>query len=236
LDHVMKITRAVTSLIVGFGLLSATAANAHYLWIEQPAKGNAIIHFGEFNEGVIEHSPGRMDEMPSIEAFIGATPLSVSKQADQFMLSGRAGSSAVTAQELDYAVKDWRVNGIGLAKPMFYARYGAANVPTLDLDILPATDGRSVQVFLHGKPLPAAAFSLHARNGWSQSGKADAQGKISVAMPWRGQYLVEVIALENAPGAYNGTAYDVVRHRATLTLIQSKGPTTFAIPLAAHHE
>jgi hypothetical protein len=226
----------IRPLIMAGFLVSATAANAHYLWIEQPAKGNAIIHFGEFNEGVIEHSPGRMDEMPSIEAFAGTSPLSVSKQADQFLLSGRAGSSTITAQELDYAVKDWRANGIGLAKPMYYARFGAANMPTLDLDILPAADGKSVQVFLHGKPLPAASFSLHARNGWSQTGKADALGRISISMPWRGQYLVEVIELEKAPGNYNGTAFDVVRHRTTLTLMQPKGAPTFTLPPAVHHE
>jgi hypothetical protein len=217
-------------------LLSATTANAHYLWIEQPLKGNAIIHFGEYNEGVIEHSPGRMDEMPSIEAFAGAVPLVVTKEADQFRLSARKGNDAITAQEGDYPVKDWRANGIGLAKPMYYARLGTTSAPTLDLDIVPAADGRSAQIFLHGKPLSSAAFSLHAPNGWSQSGKADKDGKISMAMPWRGQYLVEVIGLEKAPGTYQGAAYDVVRHRATLTLIQSKGATTFAVPLSEHHE
>ncbi len=232
----MKIRLIATSLLVSASLLGATAANAHYLWIEQPAKGNAIIHFGEFNEGVIEHSPGRMEEMPSIEAFSGATPLSVAKQADRFLLSASAGGEAITAQELDYPVKDWRANGIGLAKPMFYARFGAATSPTLDLDILPAADGTSAQVFLHGKPLASAAYSLHAPNGWSQSGKADADGKIRIGLPWRGQYLVEVIQLEKAPGSYQGAAYDVLRHRTTLTLIQPIGAPTFAVPLASHHE
>jgi hypothetical protein len=224
------------SLITAALLATANTANAHYLWIEQPAKGNAIIHFGEFNEGVIEHSPGRMDEMPSIEAFARAAPLSVSKQADQFLLSARTGSLAIIAQELDYAVKDWRANGIGLAKPMYYARFGAATAPTLDLDILPAADGKSAQVYLHGKPLAAAAFSLHAPNGWSQTGKADKEGKIALSQPWRGQYLVEVIVPEAAPGTYNGAAYDIVRHRATLTLIQAKGAATLAVPVAPHRD
>lgn len=224
------------ALIAAALLVTASTANAHYLWIEPPAKGNAIIHFGEFNEGVIEHSPGRMDEMPSVEAFAGTTPLTVSKEHDRFLLSARVGSTAITAQERDYAVKDWRANGIGLAKPMYYARFGAAVTPTLDLDILPAVDGKSVQVFLRGKPLAAAAFSLHAPNGWSQTGKATKDGRISLSMPWRGQYLVEVIVPETAPGTYNGAAYDVVRHRATLTLIQAKGVATFAVPVAAHKD
>lgn len=224
------------SLCTAALMISASTANAHYLWIEQPAKGNAIIHFGEFNEGVIEHSPGRMDEMPSIDAFAGKTPLKVSKQAKQFLLSARTGTTAITAQELDYAVKDWRASGIGLAKPMYYARFGAATAPTLDLDILPAADGKTAQVFLYGKPLAAAAFSIHAPNGWSQSGKADKDGKITLSQPWRGQYLVEVIAPEKAPGTYNGVAYDVVRHRATLTLLQPKGVATFAVATAKHDD
>ena len=222
--------------IIAALMLCSSAANAHYLWIEQPVKGNAVIHFGEFNEGVIGQSPGRMDEMPSIEAFAEAAPLSVAKEASQFRLSARTGRTAITARELDYAVKDWRANGIGLAKPMYYARFGVSAKPSLDLDIVPTAGGTSAQVFLRGKPLASASFSLHAPNGWSQTGKADKQGKISLTMPWRGQYLVEVIELEKAPGSYQGTAYDVVRHRATLTMIQSSGPSTFAVPLAAHQE
>ncbi len=232
----MKLKFIARSLLVVGSVVGATVANAHYLWIEQPATGNAIIHFGEFNEGVIEHSPGRMDEMPSIEAFAGTTSLSVAKQADRFLLSAPTGGTPITAQELGYPVKDWRANGIGLAKPMFYARFGVAPSPTLDLDILPAADGTSAQIFLHGKPLSSAAYSLHAPNGWSQSGKADADGKISFGLPWRGQYLVEVIQLEKAAGSYRGAAYDVLRHRATLTLTQPKGIATFAVPLASHHE
>ncbi len=211
-------------------LLSATAANAHYLWIEQPDEGNAVVRFGEFNEGLIERSPGRMDEMPSVEAFAGNKPLTVATRPEGFLLSVKAGSEGLTAREGDYAVKDWRANGIGFAKPMYYARFGPASTPSLDLDIIAAATGGAVWIYLHGKPLPSAAVNIYAPNGWSRSERADKDGRLMIAMPWRGQYVLEVIHAEAAPGTFSGAAYDVVRHRATLTLVQSAGVTTFAIP------
>ena len=224
------------SLVAMFG---ASSANAHYLWIEQPTTGNAIIHVGEFSEGVIEKSPGRMDEMPSIEAFSGPTPVTISKQATHYLLSATAANASVTAQEGDYPVKDWTASGIGIAKPMYYARFGpgsAGATPSLALDIIPAADGKSVQVWLRGKPLAGATVALHARNGWSKSDKADAEGRLAIAMPWRGQYVVEVIHAEKQPGLYDGKSYDIMRHRATLTMIQPKGAPTFAVAPPAHHD
>ncbi len=227
-------------LMVGIvAMLGASPASAHYLWIEQPALGNAIIHFGEFNEGVIEKSPGRMDEMPSIEAFAGDKPLTVTKQATQYLLSAPTGKTTLTAREDDYVVKDWTASGIGIAKPIYYARFGpgsAGSAPTLDLDIIPAADGKSVQVWLRGKALAGATVALHARNGWSKSDKANAEGRMAIAMPWRGQYVVEVIHAEKQPGVFAGKSYDVIRHRATLTMIQLKGAPTFAVAPPAHHD
>lgn len=227
------------ALVAALTLIATDAARAHYLWIEQPATGNAVVHFGEYNEGVIERSPGRMDEMPSIEAFAGQTPLKIAKQASHYTLSAKAAALAVTAQELDYPVKDWRANGIGLAKPMYYARLASAHAaatPLQTLDILPATDRKSVQVWLKGKPLAGASVALHARNGWTKSDKTDADGRLNIVMPWRGQYVVEVIHAERQPGSFGGAAYDVIRHRATLTLVQPTGPATFAVAAPPHHD
>ena len=214
-------------------LLTTTSANAHYLWIEQPAEGNAIIRFGEYNDGLIERSPGRMEEMPSVEAFQGNKPLAVSSSPNGFQLSAKAGREGLTAREGDYAVKDWRANGIGLAKPMYYARFGPATAPSLDLDVVAAATGGTVQIFLKGKPLSAASVNIYAPNGWSRSERADTEGKLTITTPWRGQYVLEVIHAENKPGSFNGAAYDVIRHRATLTLVQSNGSATFTIPAAA---
>lgn len=215
-------------------LLSATAANAHYLWIEQPEEGNAVVRFGEFNEGLIEQSPGRMDEMPSVEAFAGDKPLTVTSLPHGFLLSTKVGKEGLTAHEGDYAVKDWRANGIGLAKPMYYARFGPTSMPRLDLDIVAAATGGAVQIFLHGRPLSLASVNIYAPNGWSRSERADKDGRLTIITPWRGQYVLEVIHAEVAPGSFKGVAYDIVRHRATLTLIENAGAETFAVRRSPH--
>ncbi|WP_337847893.1 hypothetical protein [Sphingomonas sp.] len=229
----MKIKYIAASLLVLASLIGATAANAHYLWIEQPAAGNAIIHFGEFDEGLIERSPGRMDEMPSIDAFSGGVALTVTKLPDHFALSARYSANApVTAQELGDPVKDWRASGNGIVKPMFYARYavvGDAPTARLDLDIVPASDGKSVQVWFHGKPLTGATVNLFAPNGWAKTDKTGADGKLAMTLPWRGYYVAEVIYREAVTGSFRGADYEAVRHRATLTLDQPNGPATFRI-------
>ena len=65
--------------LLAIATLAPSFANAHYLWFAQQANGTPVIHFGEFNEGLIERSPGRMDEFPSINAFAGTSALRVTK-------------------------------------------------------------------------------------------------------------------------------------------------------------
>jgi hypothetical protein len=226
-------------VIAALVTLAPSFANAHYLWFAQQANGAPIIHFGEFNEGLIERSPGRMDEMPAISAFIGTTPLTVTKTASHFALSGIASTSGpITAQELTYPIKDWRANGIGIVKPMYYARFarlGTTATPSLPLDIIPAADGKSVRVYMGTIPLVGATVSFYAPNGWLKSDKTDASGNFAINMPWRGQYVAEVIHLERTAGTFNGGAYEAIRHRATTTLIQTRGAATFPITTTYPH-
>ena len=227
------------ALIISALLVVPNIANAHYLWFAQQTNAPPVLHFGEFDAGLIERSPGRMDEMPSIQAFSGTRPLQVTKTADHFAFTPRAITlnTPLTAQELSYPIKDWRTNGIGIVKPMYYARYapqGTIATPTLALDIIPASDGKSVKVYLATTPLAGATVSFYAPNGWLQSGKTNAQGDFTISMPWRGQYVTEVIHLEAKPGTFNGGAYEAIRHRATLSLYQARGPATF--PIANSHD
>jgi hypothetical protein len=217
--------------------LAPSLANAHYLWFAQQANGTPVIHFGEFNEGLVERSPGRMDEFASISAFAGATPLQVTKTAGHFALSGAmTPTTPLTAQELAYPIKDWRANGMGIVKPMYYARLGRVGstaTPSLPLDIIPSSDGKSLRVYLGNVPMAGATVSFYAPNGWMKSDKTDAQGNLAIATPWRGHYVAEVIHLERTAGTFNGDAYEAIRHRATMTLVQTRGATTF--PIAAHY-
>ena len=233
----MTMTIQTTLIKASFGAVAflalATTASAHYLWIERDAK-SARLYFGEVAE-VREKSPGRMDEMPSPKASAlssnGApVELRVNKGPRYFELNGGLTDQLVVS-ETGYVVKDWSKSGIGIVKPMFYARHSAwplkkmaVSSPEMKLDILPATDVKNgFVVMFDGKPLVQNKVTLYAPNDWEKEYKTDDKGGIVMPLPWRGQYVVEVIFKEPATGEFGGQKYEAFRHRATLTVMQPSG-------------
>jgi hypothetical protein len=207
-------------------LLAAATARAHYLWIEAPQSG-AVVYFGEYDEKLHERSPGRLDDIRAPRAWSveqgGRHELRVDRGADGFALVG-ARTRSIIVEETAHAVRDWTEFGVGIVKPLFYARHAAgprALVPSMTLDVVPAKDGfGAIAVYFRGKPLAKAKLEIYAPNGWKQERRADDQGIAAFSLPWRGQYVVEVTYLEKAPGEYEGAKYEALRHRATLTFVK----------------
>ncbi|MGO4329123.1 DUF4198 domain-containing protein [Cupriavidus sp. 2TAF22] len=213
-------------------------ARAHYLWLEQD-KVSAHLYFGEYEEMLRERSPGRLDEMPGPEIRAlgrdGQTAaLTASREAGGFRFASQPRGIAVLASEGAYAVKDWTHAGLGVVKPMFYARLigestAAAEVATsMPLDILPTGSAGEYRVVFRGTPLAAADVRVIASNAWTREATTGKDGLVRFAFPWRGQYILHVIHLERTPGTFDGTAYAAVRHRATATLTIPAGPRTTA--------
>ena len=220
--------RVATALML---LLAAVPAQAHYLWVD-PTAAAPVIRFGEFEEGVIERSPGRLDDMAGTRVSIGGAPARTSLAADHLALVGSAAGPGVTAENLGVPVKDWRSSGLGIVKPLYYARWGAGG-PAMTLDILPA-DPTSARVQFAGRPLARAKVLVHAPNGWTREESADAQGLVRFSAPWRGLYVLEVIHAEETPGAEGGITFERKRHRATLAIARSAGEPTFAAAVHDH--
>jgi hypothetical protein len=227
--------RAIARRMVCVTLFSlAPAAFAHYLWIERDG-ATARVYFGEVNE-VREQSPGRLDDivaprMLAITAAGAERELTAERRRGSFVVGDIGTSPDLIAIESRYAVQDWTRHGIGVAKPMFYARASswpgrlqAIASPAMRLDVRPAAGAlEAIDVMFDGKPLPGAKLVVHAPNGWDQEQKTDEQGRARVSMPWRGQYVFEVIHKEAGAGEFEGKRYEAVRHRATLTVIKRMG-------------
>lgn len=213
-------------------------ANAHYIWIERDAK-TARIYFGEVAE-VREQSPGRLDEIKAPRAWALATDvrgvpakpidLAVKREPRYFSLSGTL-TQELLATETGYMVKDWSASGIGIVKPMYYARHSSwplkqalAPAKELKLDVQPVAGTKGTFVVLFdGKPLANNKVVIYAPNDWEQEHKTDERGQVKMALPWRGQYVVEAIYKEALAGEFEGQKFDAVRHRATLTVVQPGG-------------
>ncbi len=210
--------------------LTTLTAQAHYLWIEAGDGGNARIYFGEFNEGMREKSGGRLDERDAIEGRLELAsgtpqPLTFTKQADHFATTSPKKAGWLLVQDLTSEVKDWRGSDIGIVKPMFYARAALADTlisgkPSLTLDIVPdAKTPRELRVSFEQQPLANHKVMVYAPNRWMQELKTDEAGRVTIATPWPGQYVIEVIHKVREPGEFQGLAYEAVRHRATFTHI-----------------
>ena len=204
-------------------------ANAHYLWIESETGAGARVYFGEFNEGVREKAGGRLDERDALEVRLlrpdgSIARLSVTKQSDHFAAKSTQ-TGWVVAQDLTSEVKDWSSSDIGIVKPMFYARALLGEPPSdaqpaLSLDIIPdAKSPRLLRVFFKNQPLAKAKVMVHAPNEWSKELEADASGAVTIATPWPGRYVIEVIHKEREPGEFAGKRYEAIRHRVTFSHI-----------------
>lgn len=214
------------ALAIAALLLAAGSARAHYIWIEVPKSG-PVLYFGEYDEKRHERSPGRLDEIRAPRAWNvdkgEREELRVERGGEGFKLAGARGRSIIV-EESAYAIRDWTQFGVGIVKPVFYARFapaGRAVEPSMTLDVVPAKPGfEALSVHFRGQPLAKAKLDIYAPNGWKQEQRTDDNGIAAVRLPWRGQYVVEVTHIEKAPGEYEGAKYEAVRHRATLSFVK----------------
>lgn len=225
----MKRTAAVSMMVAL--LCAASPVRAHYLWVD-PAAGPAV-RFGEFEEGVVEKSPGRLDEMAETKVSVADRIATTSLAADRIAITGAAAAQGVTAENLSVPVKDWRSSGLGMVKPFYYARWGAVGRPMM-LDILPNSPTTATVVF-KGQPLSKAKVLVHAPNGWTREEAADERGEVRFSTPWSGLYVLEVVHSEEGSGIYDGAAFEHQRHRSTLAVMQSGGPAVTTPVSNPHH-
>jgi hypothetical protein len=218
------------------GLAAALPAAAHYIWIERDETLHARLYFGEYQEQEREVSGGRLDEIKGPRAWLldessKRQEIKVARKDNHFdfgVIPNRV--SPVIAEELGYEVKDWSKHGIGIVKPMFYARFSpllrrAAAKPELVLDILPENgEPNSFIVYFRNAPLAKAKIMIYAPNFWMQEHPTDENGRVKITTPWPGQYVLEVINVEKQPGEFQGQKFDAFRHRATLTFNMPAAP------------
>lgn len=217
----------LTLCCIGLSAVSFPAA-AHYLWIEQDKARHAQLYFGEFQEEIREETGGRLDEIKAphaweLDAQNMRRTIEVIRQSNHFDLDVANSAPSLIAEELTYEVKDWTQYGYGVVKPMFYARMGSpashsGSKPELVLDILSEAGARNTfTVYFKNVPLAKAKIMVYAPNLWMQEHRSDENGKVKIATPWPGLYVLEVIHTEKQPGEFQGKKFSAVRHRATLS-------------------
>lgn len=205
------------------------SALSHAVWLERDAKG-VQLYYGEYDEAKREASPGRLDDIGTPAVYVNNAASAGEKGSNGWQYSAARGTE-VRAEALESPVRDWRKQGIGIVKPVFYARLAdgpAAQTPRAPLDLVPTGKAGEFRLFLNNAPLAGIKVVVVAPNGWLREIKSDAEGRIEVAMPWRGVYVLEATHVLPETGEYKGVAYEGRRMRSTLSYRQAKGPATFA--------
>ena len=263
-DHTRWAVSNQFGLIAIALLLSVVAKHslAHALWFDLPAvvkTGQSVpvkIYFGEYHENLREISGGRLDERSNTELHVlgpaatGSKDLVLKQRQNHFLAmlaTKKSGVYDLMATDKQSTVVDYTKYGIGVVRPIFYARTRllafkkgevsertAAVKPQLDFDIVPLTRALDIragtlgstpqqevpfQVFFKGKPFTEKTdINIYAPNGWLWQARLDEQGIGRFTPPWPGVYVIDIAYLEKKPGEFSGKAYEAVRHRTTLTL------------------
>jgi hypothetical protein len=89
-----------------------------------------------------------------------------------------------------------------------------------------------------GKPLPKAKVELIAESGWKRESKTDEEGAFTVALPWRGAYVIEVEHVDARPGGEGADAHDRKRFVTALSFKVAQGregpaPPALTVPKRA---
>ena len=131
-------------------------------------------------------------------------------------------------------VEDWSKSSskIGVAKQHYYGRTTVkvgdsetvAPSSLSDLSLvqdLTAKSGADVtlQVLLHGKPVPNATLFMRHPEMAEQKLTTDAEGRVSFHAPKKGRYFALVTLKFEKSGTFKGIHYDVFREKATATML-----------------
>ncbi len=212
-------------------LMFGGAAHAHQIWLEQTPKA-AHVYFGEFGENLRETSPGLLDKFGKPSATLssekGDQALTLSKEANAFVLSARAGKNqTIIVEEASYPgfekkTGDTIVRSIWTPAARLVTS-DAAQAPKLTLDLVPSGKPGEFKVYYKGQPLPKAKVGIIVQSGWAKEAVSDEQGAVNFDLPWQGTYVLEVHHTDKTAGERDGKPYDVASFVTTLSLAQAKG-------------
>lgn len=255
----MKNRIKIRKTMISLSLLTAVyiVCSAHFIWTETAGIATAgkehlvNLFFGEINFNQFEISGGRLDEMDGLKS-ICINPKSeekellLTKQKDRFTTKftpQEAGIYQVLTTNTIAKVMDLRKSGLGIVKPMYYARQivfcpDKTNADILktstiksyfDLDLIPDFSNSKLNTFSVNQPVNFYSYFkktpvkggkifAYAPNGWSKEIDANEKGLCSFTPLWEGQYVIDWVYTEISTGTYQEKQFEFIRHRAVLTI------------------
>lgn len=218
----------------------AGSAGAHHVWLEQDG-GEAALFFGEFGMNLHEVSaPGGLlnkllDTRARIVSADGSRELSLTKGPNSLAAPARiAAGESIVAEVLGYPLYEQKTAN-GPVQTWFRpaARVVStfdATVPALPLDIVPTGTANQFAVTFNGKPLARTQVKVLIPAGWTREIRTNADGLITVPLPWKSWYALQVSHVDATPGQRGTESYGQTSLVTTLTLRAQEGLEAPAAP------
>jgi hypothetical protein len=236
-------SRRLRLALAGALLGASLGAQAHQIWFEREGK-TLSFRYGELDVNMHEVSPGGLDRFGQLTATRlkrsgQEQPLLLQKRADSFALPDLTAlptqGETFIAIDKRYPMFDTKREGRALRTYWIPATRWVADLqayaPKLPLDIVPTGvnrgDSSEFQVVFHDEPLPGAKLSVVTPSGWTLQVSSNIDGKFSVALPWKGNYVIGLYYVDDASGERQGPqgseAYELEGYNSALSFYRTQG-------------
>ena len=196
-------------LLTALGLCAVSnLAQAHMVWLEREAQGETRAYFGEWPDDLRETREGPLKMLDGSQAVLAGKPFAGTQANDHLAFATQGQGDVRLTKEL--VRNDNRV--------VFVAKTGRSETQAASaFELVPAKAGdNTFTLLLDGKPVPKAEVMAFSPQKWGKPFHTDDKGQITLTLPWKGQYLLEVAHGVDGKGEFDGKPYEKTRYVHTL--------------------
>ncbi|MGL3045834.1 DUF4198 domain-containing protein [Acinetobacter pecorum] len=166
------------------GLSMTLSTQAHMLWLERGTDMQTHAFFGEYSEQLKETQQGALKSFNQVKAVQSRKTFSPQMQQDHLLYATQGQTDVQLSHELIY----------GESLLSYHAKSGRQNLKAeSELDIVPTQiNSNTFTVMYQGKPAAGVEITVFSPQFWLKKYTTNSQGQITIATPWKGQYVIEV--------------------------------------------
>ena len=181
------------------GLSMTLSTQAHMLWLERGTDMQTHAFFGEYSEQLKETHQGALKSFNQAKAIQSRKTFSPQMQQDHLLYATQGQTDVQLSHELIY----------GESLLSYHAKSGRQNLKAeSELDIVPTQiNSNTFTVLYQGKPAADVEVTVFSPQFWLKKYTTNSQGQITIATPWKGQYVIEVGKEADKAGKLNQQVY-----------------------------
>lgn len=188
-------------------LMTVSAAQAQYLWVEPSGAQSAKVQAGEL------HKP--MAKLPAL-----LEPKAVDKQKRELTVTPATGSLSIAAAPAEADVRFSAIEPLDDGVVYYHhSKWGRSETEAVnDLELVPTEpNGNTFKLMWKGRPTAASLVNVDTSAGWRRQITANEDGSITLPTPFPAVYVLEItVRIDDASATIAGKKYTDVRHNATL--------------------